>query len=596
MMSRMGLGPVFFYEWLIAARRWQMYAIRALFLLILLAVLFFVWWMHITEHATNNLQDQAKLGSEFFFAIIGTQLTLVLLAAPAATAGSVCQDKARGTLTHLLVTDLSNVEIVLGKLGARLLPVLGLLLCTFPVLALNILLGGVDPVALAGAILITLGVAVVGCALALTLSVWGHKTHEVLLINYLIWTLFLLIYPIYGALAWALFGSRTTPGFLYLANPFCLAFAPYDAPGTTTLFHCVGYLAICLAVSIVLVGVAVLAVRSVAVRHLGTASRRRRPLFAGFVFRHNLWSLFSPPLDANPVLWREWHRKRTSPWLALVWITYAVLAGSFTLLAIGYQMTHPRGHDEMAVFANAFVVSLGLLLVSVMASTSLAEERVRGTLDVLLTTPMSTPAIVWGKWWGAFRTIPLLALLPALMTLGIGALEGPAWEGFVLVAYVLACGAALTSLGLALATWVPRLGRAVACCVTAYVLATVAWPFAMMALFARDEIVGPIMAVGSPFFAGGLLTIRLLPGTARDLEHVGLGGLFWTAAYLVLAAVLYLATLRTFDRSLGRVTDDDTARPRLRPPRPIPASVYSSLSLPPPHRVADAPPVVEPGD
>ena len=49
--------------------------------------------------------------------MIGTQLTLVLLAAPAATAGAICVDRRRGTLMHMLMTDLSAGEIVLGKLA-----------------------------------------------------------------------------------------------------------------------------------------------------------------------------------------------------------------------------------------------------------------------------------------------------------------------------------------------------------------------------------------------------------------------------------------------------------------------------------------------
>ena len=56
---------------------------------------------------------------------MGVELTLVMLAAPAATAGAICVDRARGTLAHMLATDLSDPEIVLGKLAARLLPVLG---------------------------------------------------------------------------------------------------------------------------------------------------------------------------------------------------------------------------------------------------------------------------------------------------------------------------------------------------------------------------------------------------------------------------------------------------------------------------------------
>ena len=65
--------------------------------------------------------------------VVVIELTLVLLAAPAATAGAVCLDKARGTLDHMLATDLSNAEIVLGKLGVRLIPVLGLIACVVAV-------------------------------------------------------------------------------------------------------------------------------------------------------------------------------------------------------------------------------------------------------------------------------------------------------------------------------------------------------------------------------------------------------------------------------------------------------------------------------
>ena len=93
----------------------------------------------------NAWRQYAALGESYFYAIIGVELTLVMLAAPAATAGAICVDRARGTLTHMLATDLSDPEIVLGKLAARLLPVLGLVACSWPVLAICSLLGGIDP-------------------------------------------------------------------------------------------------------------------------------------------------------------------------------------------------------------------------------------------------------------------------------------------------------------------------------------------------------------------------------------------------------------------------------------------------------------------
>src|SRR6202030_3532722 len=95
-----------------------------------------------------SIQSLASYGQMLFFTIVTIELSLVLLAAPAATAGAVCVDKARGTLDHMLATDLSNAEIVLGKLGVRLIPVLGLIACVLPLSALTSLLGGVDPVAM----------------------------------------------------------------------------------------------------------------------------------------------------------------------------------------------------------------------------------------------------------------------------------------------------------------------------------------------------------------------------------------------------------------------------------------------------------------
>ena len=108
----------------------------------------------------------------------------MLLAAPAATAGAICLDKARGTLDHMLATDLSNAEIVLGKIGVRLVPVLGLIACVLPLTALTSLLGGIDPLALFGSFMTSIACAALGCSLALTISVWGRKTHEVLMITY----------------------------------------------------------------------------------------------------------------------------------------------------------------------------------------------------------------------------------------------------------------------------------------------------------------------------------------------------------------------------------------------------------------------------
>ena len=129
----------------------------------------------------------------------------------------------------MLATDLSDPEIVLGKLAARLLPVFGLVACSWPVLVLSSLLGGIDPLAVTLAFAIILAVVLLGCSMAPALSVWARKPHEVVLVVYTFWPLVLLLWPIWYALAWTkLVGPP--PGWSLVADPYYLAFAPILCP------------------------------------------------------------------------------------------------------------------------------------------------------------------------------------------------------------------------------------------------------------------------------------------------------------------------------------------------------------------------------
>src|SRR6516162_2949347 len=227
---RPGLGPVFAYEWRTASRRRQGYALRSLLVLLLLLGLSGVWLGGRDGTRELSVQQLAEIGRGYYAVTTLIVLGLVGLAA----AGAICLDKARGNLAPLFATDLTDAEIVLGKLAARLVPVLGLIGCAAPVLALATLLGGVDPAMPTGAILVCLACAVFGCTLALTLSVWGRKTHEVLLATYASGIFWLLAAPIWAVLVptlprWAL---AWLPGYLALLpyNPVVLVLAPLGGP------------------------------------------------------------------------------------------------------------------------------------------------------------------------------------------------------------------------------------------------------------------------------------------------------------------------------------------------------------------------------
>ena len=230
---RWGLGPVFVYDGLVASRRWQTYAVRA-FGGAMLCVAIFTVVSSRTWSSDNSMswREYAAIGESLFYGIIGVEITLVMLAAPAATAGAICVDRARGTLAHMLVTDLSDVEIVLGKLAARMLPVLGLVACSWPILAISSLLGGIDPMALVLAFAVLIAVALVGCSMALALSVWARKSHEVVMVVYTFWMAALLLWPIWYRLS-RLYGATIgpPPDWALWLDPYYIAFAPYSVPG-----------------------------------------------------------------------------------------------------------------------------------------------------------------------------------------------------------------------------------------------------------------------------------------------------------------------------------------------------------------------------
>src|SRR5262249_20878917 len=244
---RWRLGPVFISECVANSRRWQTYAIRSFGVAALLIAMATIAAPRVVLSAGNAGREYAKLGESYFYAMIGVELALVMLAAPAATAGAICLDRARGTLAHVLITDLSDPEIVLGKLAARLLPVLGLVGCSWPVLAISALLGGIDPTALTLAFAVILAIALLGCTLALALSVWARKTHEVLLATYTVWSLGLLLWPIWVGLTGS--GAPGPPSArpLLLFNPFYVAFAPYADPGKLGSWDYLGFFGVTLA-------------------------------------------------------------------------------------------------------------------------------------------------------------------------------------------------------------------------------------------------------------------------------------------------------------------------------------------------------------
>ena len=214
----------------------------------------------------------------------------------------------------------------------------------------------------------------------------------------------------------------------------------------------------------------------------------------------------SPTLDGNPVLWREWHRNRPSKlgrrlWATLLIICWSIVAWGTYELITGSERVGSSSLDA----GYGILLVFGLLMLSATAPTALAEERARGSLDVLLATPLSTRSIVLAKWWGTYRRVLVLAVMTVYVSVFLAGavLDIPGWAVNLRfaraavplnvwdrilavccgVAEFLVSSAVIVSLGLALATWVRRLNRAIVLSVIAYFLTAIIWSVAVEMIF-----------------------------------------------------------------------------------------------------------------
>ena len=172
-------GPVVAREAVALARGRRHYLARVLYGLALLAGLCVLWlavygtWR---GGAADSIARRARLGEYLFRLVSFTQLGAIVVLAPAFLCGAVAGDREEGRLDALLTTDLTDREIVVGKLESRALLLVLLVLMATPFLALFILLGGVEPAALGRVSLANLAVLFFAASECLYLSVRSHGT------------------------------------------------------------------------------------------------------------------------------------------------------------------------------------------------------------------------------------------------------------------------------------------------------------------------------------------------------------------------------------------------------------------------------------
>ena len=205
---RVLFGPVFTREVVIAPRRKYIYIARTAYVASLLVLMSTAWLVLTGTQLVRDVGDMARFGAIVFQILVPLQLALAVFFSATLAASAVAREKDRRTLLLLLLTSLSNGELVLGKLLASLLQMLVMLAAGLPLFLLATLLGGVSFSQIGRAVAVTTASMLVCGSLGSTLALWREKTFQAIAMTVLILVLWLVTGGIGGRRSFGSYAGR----------------------------------------------------------------------------------------------------------------------------------------------------------------------------------------------------------------------------------------------------------------------------------------------------------------------------------------------------------------------------------------------------
>ena len=417
-------GPLFSREALTVPRQLTHFLIRsgyigALFVLMYTALQSTFGWQQV-----RNLGDIARFGQLVFqiFAIV--QLALMLFFAVLFAAGNVSQEKDRRTMLLLLMTDLRDRELVLGKLCASLLLPGVLLAASIPVFMIVQLLGGVSLSQIGCVVAISGAAGLAAGGWGSLVAFWREKTFQTLAISLIGIVLFLGIVEGFTALL----GPVSSVGFVVGSlNPFramSRVLDPLNRLGDRTFVT----VAMMSTGSLVVLAMTIAVVTILRVR-IWNPSRTLGDLAT---MDENDRGVVRParPVWNTPIIWREMMTKAYGRKVIVIKFAYLAIAVAAFYSALTTPADSALIMGMIPPIGAAFVALslLTMMLVNAQGVTSLTSERDAGTLELLLVTDITAREFIAGKLGGVLYNSKELILAPLLfivwyMTRGVLTIE-----------------------------------------------------------------------------------------------------------------------------------------------------------------------------
>jgi len=392
----------------------------------LLTILGITTWQATIGFARDaTLGEAAAFGLLLFQIVAFVQLLLTVFFATMSAAGAVSQEKDRRTFILLLLTDMRDYEIVLGKMLGALLPITIQLLVTAPVLAMLLLLGGIDPEQVLQAVLVLLASAIAAGSLGGLIALWRERTFQALALSVLFLVLYICLTQALGVVGPLL--APDTDWFRVQAwlDPFVTMQTVLGPPagGWGGLAPAYGFVIVMLGCCALLNGIGIWKLRKwnpsgePIMQREGPQDlidtdesielEKRARAHAAPGQARQVWH--------NPVLWREIRTLAYGRRPLLVKLAFGLVLALILYFAVS-ELNRSGGRPAFAAaYGLVPVAVLSLLLVSAQAATSITSERDGGSLDVLLVTDISPREFVFGKILGVIFNCKEYLIPPLLL-------------------------------------------------------------------------------------------------------------------------------------------------------------------------------------
>jgi ABC-type transport system involved in multi-copper enzyme maturation permease subunit len=190
-------------------RTWKTFVVVSLYVLCMavVAAIFLVGGLGYLYSNNSGFNPQST--TSLYVLLSGFQLGLVLLIVPALTGSAISGERERQTLDLMLVTKMSSLSIILGKLCSSLMVAVLMIVASLPVYSILMFFGGLSLLDLAGTLLFTVCVAMAAGSLAMFLSVVFKKTVIAIVVTYVIILLLSIGTLIVAAVLSALYYTAT---------------------------------------------------------------------------------------------------------------------------------------------------------------------------------------------------------------------------------------------------------------------------------------------------------------------------------------------------------------------------------------------------